>query len=215
MKTKIIFLILFLFICFHTSSQVKVTSSLFGALNARQIGPATMSGRLTAIDGVNKDPRILYIGAAGGGVWKTINGGAVFKSVFDKYCQSIGAITIDQSNPNIVWVGTGESNMRNSVGVGDGLYKTDDAGDNWKKVGLENTEHIAKIIIDYKNSNTVYAAAPGPLWSDSEERGLFKTTDGGETWQKFLNIDEKTGGSVVVMNTKNPKIIYASLRQFR
>src|SRR4030095_1093088 len=170
-------------------SQVKITSSLFGALNARQIGSATMSGRITAIDGVNKDPRILYVGSAGGGVWKTINGGAVFKSVFDKYCQSIGAVTIDQSDPNIVWVGTGESNMRNSVGVGDGLYKSDDAGDNWKKVGLDNTEHIAKIIIDYTNNNTVYVAAPGPLWSDSEDRGLFKTTDGGATWQKVLYIN--------------------------
>src|SRR5260221_1188187 len=129
-------------------AQTKINSATFGALTARQIGPAEMSGRITCIDAVNSDPRIMYIGAAGGGVWKTINGGAVFKSVFDKYTQSIGAIRIDQKNPNVVWVGTGESNMRNSVAIGDGLYKSDDGGDNWKKTGLENSEHISKIVID-------------------------------------------------------------------
>lgn len=196
-------------------SQVKITSALFGALTARQIGPAPMSGRITAIDGVNNDPRIMYIGAAGGGVWKTINGGAVFKSVFDKYAQSIGAITIDQKNPDVVWVGTGESNMRNSVTIGNGLYKTDDGGDNWKKVGLEKTQHIAKIIVDPNNSSIVYVAAPGPLWGDSEDRGLYKTTDGGTTWEKILYIDEKTGCADIVMDPKNPKIIYAAMWQFR
>jgi photosystem II stability/assembly factor-like uncharacterized protein len=196
-------------------SQVKITSALFGALTARQIGPAPMSGRITAIDAVNNDPRIMYIGAAGGGVWKTINGGAVFKSVFDKYAQSIGAITIDQKNPDIVWVGTGESNMRNSVCIGDGLYKTDDGGDNWKKVGLDKTQHIAKIIVDPANSNIVYVAAPGPLWGDSEDRGLYKTTDGGTTWEKILYIDEKTGCADIVMDPKNPKVIYAAMWQFR
>jgi photosystem II stability/assembly factor-like uncharacterized protein len=130
----------------------------------------------------------MYVGAAGGGVWKTINGGAVFKPVFDKYCQSIGAITIDQSNPNIVWVGTGESNMRNSISIGDCLYRSDDAGDNWKKIGLEGTQHIAKIVIDPTNNKVVYVAAPGPLWGDSEERGLFKTTDGGATWKKYSTL---------------------------
>ena len=127
-------------------AQTKISPAMFGALNARQIGPASMSGRITAIDAVNKDTRIMYIGSAGGGVWKTVNGGALFKSVFDKYCQSIGAITVDQKNPDVIWVGTGESNMRNSVAVGEGLYKSDDGGDNWKKVGLENSEHILSLI---------------------------------------------------------------------
>ncbi|MFI5211549.1 MAG: WD40/YVTN/BNR-like repeat-containing protein, partial [Ignavibacteria bacterium] len=192
-KSLSYFLPVFLFLgILHVNAQVKINSALFGALTSRQIGPATMSGRITAIDGVNSDPRILYVGAAGGGVWKTLNGGAVFKSVFDKYAQSIGAITIDQKNPNVVWVGTGESNMRNSVAIGDGIYKTDDGGDNWKKTGLDNTEHIARIIIDPSNSNVVYVAAPGPLWGDSEDRGLYKTKDGGATWEKILYIDEKT-----------------------
>lgn len=212
------FAILLLFVFFsiqNAGAQVKVTSSLFGSLTARQIGPAPMSGRITAIDAVNSDPRIMYIGAAGGGVWKTINGGAVFKSVFDKYAQSIGAITIDQKNPNIVWVGTGESNMRNSVTIGDGLYKSDDGGDNWKKVGLENTNHIAKIVVDPANSNIVYVAAPGPLWGDSEDRGLYKTNDGGTTWEKILYIDEKTGCADIVMDPKNPNVLYASMWEFR
>ena len=209
---SIIFLTIFTSVIF---AQVKVTSSLFGALTSRQIGPAPMSGRITAIDAVNSDPRIMYIGAAGGGVWKTINGGSVFKPVFDKFAQSIGAITIDQKNPNIVWVGTGESNMRNSVSIGDGLYKTDDAGDNWKKAGLNKTDHIAKIVIDPSNSDIVYVAAPGPLWGDSEDRGLYKTSDGGTTWEKILYIDEKTGCADIVMDPKNPKIIYASMWQFR
>lgn len=217
--TKIIvFLSAILFLLLPAQSifpQIKVTSALFGALTARQIGSAAMSGRITAIDGVNKDPRILYIGAAGGGVWKTINGGAVFKSVFDKYAQSIGAITIDQKNPDIVWVGTGESNMRNSVTIGNGIYRTDDGGDNWKRMGLDNTQHIAKIIVDPSNSNVVYVAAPGPLWGDSEDRGLYKTTNAGETWEKVLYIDEKTGCADVIMDPKNPNVLYASMWQFR
>lgn len=215
---KRLFTALFLpviFITNNTGAQVKVTSSLFGSLTARQIGPAPMSGRITAIDAVNSDPRIMYVGAAGGGVWKTINGGAVLKSVFDKYAQSIGAITIDQKNPSIVWVGTGESNMRNSVTIGDGLYKSDDGGDNWKKVGLENTNHIAKIVVDPGNSNIVYVAAPGPLWGNSEDRGLYKTNDGGTTWEKILYIDEKTGCAEIVMDPKNPNVLYASMWEFR
>jgi photosystem II stability/assembly factor-like uncharacterized protein len=197
------------------NAQTDINSYTFSDMLARQIGPAAMSGRITAIDGVNKDPRILYIGTAGGGVWKTITGGTMFKSVFDKYCQSIGAVTIDQKNPDVVWVGTGESNMRNSISIGNGVYKTDNGGDDWKLMGLEGTQQISKIIVDPENSDVVYVAAPGPLWSDSEDRGLYKTTDGGLSWDKILYVNEKTGCADIVMDPKDHNIIYASMWQFR
>ncbi len=216
MKRKLLFAVfLIIVLSFESYSQTKINSATFGAVQARQIGPAVMSGRITAIDAVNKDPRIMYIGTAGGGVWKTITGGTLFKSVFDKYCQSIGAVTVDQKNPDVVWVGTGESNMRNSVIAGNGIYKTDDGGDSWQKMGLEGTQQIAKIIIDTENSNIVYVAAPGPLWGDSEERGLFKTDNGGKTWEKILYINEQTGCADIVMDPKDHNTIYAAMWRFR
>ncbi len=206
---------LLLFISCVAAAQVKVTSSMFGALETRQIGPATMSGRITAIDAISKNTRILYVGTAGGGVWKSTTAGVSFKPVFDKYCQSIGALVIDQKNPETVWVGTGESNMRNSVSVGTGIYRTNDGGSNWKLMGLDSVEHISKIIIDPNNSDIVYVACPGPLWSDSKQRGLYKTTDGGKTWVKIWYVNEKTGCADIVMDPKNPQVLYASAWQFR
>ncbi|MEO6949741.1 MAG: hypothetical protein ABI123_08945, partial [Ginsengibacter sp.] len=211
---KILFLTTaFSFTILYSFSQV--TSATFGTMKARWLGPGTNSGRITAIDGNNTDGKTLYVGAAGGGVWKTTNAGASFNPVFDKYCQSIGAIAIDQKNPSTVFVGTGESNMRNTVSVGNGLYMTTDGGDNWKKIGLENTEHIAKIVIDPKNSNNIYVAAPGPLWSDSENRGLYKSADGGKTWDKILYISDKAGCADVSVDPENPEIVYASTWEFR
>ena len=208
---------LFIFIAIFTlgKSYAQINSSTFGMMEARMMGPGTMSGRVSAIQGVNSEPRIIYVGTAGGGVWKTTNAGASFKPLFDKYCQSIGAIAVDQKNPKIIFVGTGESNMRNSVSIGDGLYKSSDAGDNWTKIGLDSTEHIASIVIDPKNSNTIYVAAPGPLWSDSKHRGLYKSTDGGKTWDKILYINEKAGCAEVVVDPVNPDIVYASTWEFR
>ncbi len=195
--------------------QTKVNSYTFGALEARWLGPGTMSGRITAIEGVNADSKTLYVGTAGGGVWKSTNAGASFKPIFDKYCMSIGALAIDQSTPSTVFVGTGESNMRNTVSVGNGMYKTTDAGDNWVKVGMDSVEHIAKIIIDPKNPNTIYAAAPGPLWSDSKHRGLYKSTDGGDTWEKIFYINEKTGCADVAVDPSDPNTVYATTWEFR
>lgn len=201
---------------FATSfAQTKVSSATFGMMEARWLGPGTMSGRITAIEGVNADGKTIYVGSAGGGVWKTTNAGASFTPIFDKYCQSIGAIAIDQQNPNVVYVGTGESNMRNSVSIGDGLYKSKDAGDNWTRIGLDSTEHIAKVVIDPKNSNTIYVAAPGPLWSDSKHRGLYKSSDGGKTWEKILYINEKAGCADVALDPSNPSIVYATTWEFR
>lgn len=198
-------------------AQTEINSSTFGTMEARVMGPGTMSGRISAIDGVNTDNgKTLYIGTAGGGVWKTTNAGATFKPIFDKYCQSIGAIAIDQKNPKTIYVGTGESNMRNSVSIGDGFYKTTDGGSNWSKLGgLDSTEHIAKIIIDPANSNILYVAAPGPLWSDSKHRGLYKSTDGGKSFEKILYISEKAGCADVSIDPQNSNILYATTWEFR
>ena len=196
-------------------AQTRINSYTFGAMEARWLGPGTMSGRITAIEGVNADSKTLYVGSAGGGVWKSINAGASFKPVFDKYCMSIGSIAVDQSNPATVFVGTGESNMRNTVSIGDGLYKSTDAGDNWVKVGLDSTEHIAKVLIDPKNASIIYAAAPGPLWCDSKHRGLYKSTDGGDTWNKIFYINEKTGCADIAIDPSDPSIIYATMWEFR
>ena len=160
-------------------------------------------------------PRIIYAGSASGGLWKTTNGGVIFKPIFDKYNQSIGAITIDQDHPDTVWVGTGEPWVRNSTSVGDGIYKTTDGGENWKKVGLENTERIGKIIVHPEDPNIVYVAALGHLWNSNEERGIFKTTDGGATWEKILYINDSTGCSDLAIDPENPEILYAAMWQFR
>ncbi|MBX7107013.1 MAG: hypothetical protein K1X61_00045 [Chitinophagales bacterium] len=192
-----------------------ISSATFGAIEARQIGPAVMGGRVAAIDALDSDPKTIYVGSAAGGVWKTTTGGTFFKPVFDKYTQSIGDIRIDQRHPDTVWVGTGESNMRNSVSYGDGLYVTFDGGANWRKMGLDSTEHISKIAIDPSNSSVIYVAAPGPLWSDSKSRGLYKSTDCGKTWQKILYTNEKTGCADVAIDPSNPNVIYASMWQFR
>lgn len=190
-------------------------SSTFSGVNARQIGPAVMSGRITAIEGTTEDPNVIYIGAAAGGIWKSITGGTLFKPVFDKYTQSIGALAIDQKHPDTLWAGTGESNMRNSVSIGDGIYRTTDAGENWVKCGLEKSEHISKILLHPDNPSVVYVAVPGALWSDSEDRGLYKTTDFGKTWNKILYGNPRTGCADVLMDPRNPDILYASLWEFR
>ena len=144
-------------------------------MKARHIGPAVMSGRISAIDAWIEDSRLVYVGAASGGLWKSTNGGTTFKDVFEDEIQIIGAIAIDQKHKDTVWVGTGEPWTRNSISVGNGVYKTTNGGDKWKMVGLEKTDHIAKIIINPDNSNEVYVAALGGVWAPNEERGVFKT----------------------------------------
>lgn len=189
---------------------------VFGDLRARHIGPALMSGRITDLELHPTNDRVIYAGTAGGGVWKSNNGGATFNSIFDDYCQSIGAVEIDPSNPdNNIWVGTGETWTRNSVSVGDGLYKTVDGGTNWIKMGFENSERIAGIQVNPKNPDEVYVAALGPLWHDSEDRGLYKTIDGGKTWNKILYVDKTTGCSDLTLDPKDPTIVYATFWEFR
>lgn len=211
---KIYSTLLLLLVC-STLIQAQINSSTFGMMEARHLGPGTMSGRITEIVGVNSDGKTIYIGTAGGGIWKTTNAGASFKPIFDKYIQSIGAMAIDQKNPKIIYVGTGESNMRNSVSIGDGMYKTTDAGDNWTKIGLDSTEHISKVIVDPNNSSVIYVAAPGPLWSDSKHRGLYKSTDAGKTWETSLYISEKAGVADVEIDPTNSNVLYATSWEFR
>ena len=210
-----IYLFCLLAISYNSISQNNFNSSTLGSIQARQIGPAVMGGRITAIDGVNNNPRILYIGAAGGGVWKSSNAGASFSSIFDKYCQSIGAITIDQKRPDTLWVGTGESNMRNTVSYGNGIYRSTNGGADWKKLGLDSSEHIAKIIINPNNPDNVFVAVPGKLWSDSKERGVYETKDGGKTWNKILYVNEMTGCADIIMDPTNPNVLLASMWEFR
>jgi len=200
------------------AQEAKFDSDTISGLGARNIGSATMSGRVSTLAAVKENGRLtVYIGAASGGVWKSVNGGTTYKPMFDKQpVQSIGAIAIDPQAPKTIWVGTGESWTRNSVSIGDGIYVSKDAGENWTNMGLKNSERITKIIVDPKDSNTVYACAPGKLWSDSDDRGVYKTTDGGKTWNKILKGSNlSTGCSMISMNPQNPKVLFAGMWDFR
>ncbi|HWA36114.1 MAG TPA: hypothetical protein VG737_18360 [Cyclobacteriaceae bacterium] len=182
----------------------------------RSIGPAGMSGRITSIAAVNSNPEIIYAGAASGGLWKSTSGGINWEPIFDKEAVlSIGAIAVQQNNPSVIWVGTGEGNPRNSLNGGYGIYKSLDGGKNWKLMGLEKTRNIYKIIIDPNNTNTVYVASIGSPWGEHPERGVYKTTDGGETWNKVLFVDEKTGCADLVMDPRNPNKLIAAMWQHR
>ena len=188
-------------------------------LGARNIGSAAMSGRIAALAAApEKNGKLLiYVGAASGGVWKSNDGGTTYTPVFDKQSvQSIGDIEIDPQHHDTVWVGTGESWTRNSVSIGDGIYKSTDGGETWANMGLKNSERISKIVIDPKDSNTVYACAPGKLWSDSADRGLYKTTDGGKSWALVLKgRNLSTGCSSLAMDPQNPNVLFAGMWDFR
>ena len=196
----------------------RVDSETTAGLGARNIGSAVMSGRVAAVAAVKEDGRLtIYVGAASGGVWKSTNGGTTFKPVFDKEpVQSIGAITVDPTNPKVVWVGTGESWMRNSTSIGNGVYKSTDGGENWTHLGLDASERIVKILVDPTAPNTVYVCVPGKLWSDSNDRGVYKTTDGGKSWSKILaGGNASTGCSMMSMDPSSPKTLYAGMWDFR
>ncbi|HJU09206.1 MAG TPA: hypothetical protein VJ727_12080 [Rhodanobacteraceae bacterium] len=194
-------------------------SGAISGLNARNIGSAMMSGRIAAVAAApQSDGKItVYVGAASGGVWKSTDNGTTFKPVFDKQpVQSIGAIAIDPNHHDTVWVGTGESWMRNSVSVGNGIYKTTDGGETWQYLGLPESEHVAKIIIDPRDGNTVYACVPGKLWSDSSDRGLYKTTDGGHSWTLILKGKNlSTGCSGLSLDATDPNVLFAAMWDFR
>ena len=201
----------------HTQ-EINVTdgSSIFGDLTARHIGPALMSGRVNDLEIHPSNNKIIYLGAGGGGVWKSNDGGATFLPIFDDYIQSIGTVTLDPNDPDkTIYVGTGETWTRNSVSYGNGLYKTTDGGSNWQKIGLENSERIASVVVNPENSNEIYVAAMGALWGDNEERGVFKSTDGGQTWEKVLYVNPRTGCADLLMDPRNQSVLYASMWEFR
>lgn len=200
------------------SAQVKVDSETISGLGARNIGSAAMSGRISALDARWEGDRLtIFVGSASGGVWKSTNGGTTYKPVFDKAeTQSIGAVTIDPKNPKVIWVGTGESWMRNSVSIGDGVYKSTDGGDNWTNMGLKDSERIAKILVDPKNTDTVYTCVTGKAFSDTPDRGVYKTTNGGRSWVKVLSgANGSTGCGMLAMDPKDPGTLYAGMWDFR
>jgi len=197
-------------------SQPGIHSGLLSKLSFRSLGPAFMSGRIgdIAVDPTNRST--WYVAACSGGVWKTTNAGVTWRPIFDGYgSYSIGCLAIDPNDRFTIWVGTGENNSQRSVGYGDGLYKSTDGGASFKKVGLDNSEHIGKIVVHPEDSNTVYVAAQGPLWKEGGDRGLYKTTDGGSTWNKILDISSNTGVNEVHLDPTNPDIVYASSYQRR
>ena len=188
------------------------TMDLVQSMKPRNIGPGGMSGRVTAIDAVHSNPDIIYAGTASGGLWKSTSGGIKWEPIFDKeVTASIGAVAIQQSNPSVIWAGTGEGNPRNSLNGGYGIYKSIDGGKNWKAMGLQKTRHIHRIVIDPTNPNIVYAGAIGSPWGEHPERGVFKTTDGGKTWNKILFTNNKSGIADLVMDPTNPNKLIAAM----
>src|SRR5690242_16414738 len=187
------------------------SSSTFNGLKLRSIGPAVASGRVVSIAVDPRNSASYYVGVASGGVWKTTNNGTTWTPVFDNEgSYSIGVVALDPKNPNTVWVGSGENNSQRSVSYGDGVYRSDDGGKSWRNLGLKQSEHIGRIVIDPRNSDVVYVAAQGPLWSAGGDRGLYKTTDGGKTWKKVLGVSENTGVTDVVMDPRNPDVLIAA-----
>lgn len=196
--------------------ESKFKSSTFNGLSFRSIGPALTSGRIADIAVHPDKPHIYYLAVASGGVWKTENSGTTFKPIFDgEGSYSIGCVAMAPGNPNTVWVGTGENNNQRSVAYGDGIYKSTDGGKSWKNMGLENSEHIGMIAIHPEDENVVYVAAYGPLWNAGGDRGIYLTRDGGESWNKILDVSEHTGFNEIHMDPRNPELLYATAHQRR
>ena len=217
-RIKHIVIALFLGLSIYLSGQENAIdlAAYLGDLSARQIGPALMSGRVIDLEAHPSNSRIFYVGSAGGGVWKTQDGGISFNPIFDDHCQSIGVVEVDPSDPdNTIYVGTGEIWTRNSVSIGDGLYRSTDGGSNWTKLGFEKSERIASVIVNPENPQEIYVGVLGALWSDSEERGVYKSIDGGATWSQILYVDQTTGCADMAMDPNDPNTLYASMWEFR
>lgn len=200
----------------QTQSTAPLRSSTFSGLKFRSIGPAFMSGRISDVAKDPTNPSTWYVATASGGVWKTTNNATSWKPIFDHYdSYTTGAIVVDPTNPNVLWLGTGENASQRSAGYGDGIYKSVDAGRSWTNMGLEKSEHIGKIVLDPRDPDVVYVAAQGPLWAPGGDRGLYKTTDGGENWKKVLDISENTGVADIILDPRHPDVLYAASYQRR
>ncbi|HSP16420.1 MAG TPA: hypothetical protein VLV78_16870 [Thermoanaerobaculia bacterium] len=212
MKKRVL-AILFLF---AVSSYAQIDPDLLAGMKARAIGTAAASGRISSIDVVTSNTDIVYVGTAAGGVWKSTNGGLSFNPIFDDQpVASIGAVAVDPSSPETVWVGTGEGNPRNSVSVGGGVFRTTDGGKTWQSLGLEKTSHIHRVIVHPTNPNVAWVAALGQNWGTNPDRGVFKTDDGGKTWRKVLYVDERTGAGDLIIDPKNPNKLFAAMWEYR
>jgi photosystem II stability/assembly factor-like uncharacterized protein len=198
MKTKKIFIsvvcLFFVVFSFAYSQSAEQVGDIFKEMSWRCIGPAVMGGRTVDIEAVEDKPWIIYAAVGPSGVWRSVNDGISWEPIFDKESTvSVGDIAVDQNNPDVIWVGTGEATSRNSVTIGDGVYKSTDGGKTWEHMGLKQSRHISRIVIDREDPDTVYVAALGHLWGKNKERGIYKTTDGGKTWNKVLYVNESTG----------------------
>lgn len=199
---------------FAQTNGSKLTEETFSGLKLRNIGPAFMSGRIADIAIHPESNNIRYVAVGSGGVWKTINAGTTWQPIFDKQTSfSIGCLTIDPNNPHTVWVGTGENISGRHVAFGDGIYRSDDDGASWTNMGLKDSEHISKIIVHPENSNIVWVAAQGPLWKEGGDRGVYKTIDGGKNWEQVLGDDEWIGATDLLIDPRDPKVLYAATWQ--
>src|ERR1051326_5705418 len=198
------------------SASAGASAGPFDGLHFRPIGPASMSGRIADLAVYEPNPAIFYVGTAHGGVWKTTNGGTTFEAQFQTQgLMSVGDVTVSQNNPDLVWVGSGESNNRQSTSWGDGVYKSTDGGKTYTNMGLKTSRYITRIVIDPRNNDVVFVAATGSLWGPGGERGVYKTTDGGRTWKQVLRVDDDTGANDLVIDPTNDQILYASSYQRR
>ena len=213
-RLHLLFLLTFIMLPFLSFTQ-KIDVQLLKGISPRNLGPAGMSGRVVSIDVVLKDPNIIYAGTSAGGVWRSENGGTKWEPIFDDQpLQAIGALAINQQNPNEIWVGTGEGNPRNSHNTGGGIFKSIDGGKSWQNMGLEGTQNIHRVIIHKDNPNVVYVGAMGSIWGTNPERGVYRTKDGGKSWDNILYINDTTGIADLVVDPTNHNKIIAATWQF-
>src|SRR5262245_61570387 len=201
---------------FAQDRPAALTADTVRGLELRSLGPAIKPGRVGDIAVDPRDRKVWYVATASSGLWKTTDRGASWQPIFDHHgSYSLGCVTLDPGNPDVVWLGTGENQSQRSVGYGDGVYRSGDGGKTWKHMCLGRSEHIAKILVDPRDSNVVFVASQGPLWADGGDRGLYKTADGGKTWKPVLQISERTGVTDVVFDPRNPDVLYAASYQRR